>query len=112
IDVPASLATIEEGPFRMHGLAFSGDRDISRVEVTTDGGQTWHDATLRPALSPFTWVLWHYDWNARAQEGLIKVMARATDGPGEVQTAKRTDPDPDGATGYPIVFVRVRRSAI
>ncbi|MFQ5878647.1 MAG: molybdopterin-dependent oxidoreductase, partial [Dehalococcoidia bacterium] len=88
IDVPASLATIEEGPFRMQGLAFSGDRGISRVEVTTDGGQTWHDATLRPALAPFTWVLWHYDWNARAQEDFVKIMARATDDTGQVQTAR------------------------
>ena len=36
-------------------IAFAGDRGISRVEVSVDGGDTFADADLKTALSPFTW---------------------------------------------------------
>lgn len=105
IDVPASGAEVEDGLFRIRGVSFSGDRGISRVEVSTDGGANWNDATLVPPLSPYTWVLWHYDW--RAEVGDAEIVARATDGTGEVQTDERSPPLPDGASGHPRVRVRV-----
>src|SRR2546425_1545030 len=35
------------GAVTIGGVAFAGDRGISRVEVSTDGGSTWADATLK-----------------------------------------------------------------
>jgi DMSO/TMAO reductase YedYZ molybdopterin-dependent catalytic subunit len=109
IDVPGSFEDIDEGVFRMHGIAFSGDRGISRVEVSTDSGQTWNEAVLNPPLSPNTWLLWHYDWIAIAGPDEIRIMARATDGTGEVQTSERTSGDGTGATGYPTASVRIHK---
>jgi DMSO/TMAO reductase YedYZ molybdopterin-dependent catalytic subunit len=40
------------------GVAFSGNQGISEVDVSTDAGQTWQQATLKRALSALTWVLW------------------------------------------------------
>ena len=34
------------------GVAFAGDRGISKVEVSVDGGSTWNEATLKPAAHP------------------------------------------------------------
>jgi hypothetical protein len=88
------------------GIAFAGDRGVSRVEVSTDGGKSWSEAVLREPLSPFTWVLWHFPW-APAAAGTYRVVVRATDGRGEVQTARQAPPVPSGSTGWHGVDVTV-----
>jgi DMSO/TMAO reductase YedYZ molybdopterin-dependent catalytic subunit len=101
IDLPADGARIGPGPYVIEGVAFSGDRGISRVEVSTDGGATWSDAKLKPPLGPYTWVLWDYRWTPPSGfTGRLNVQARATDGDGVVQTVDENPPYPDGATGY------------
>jgi hypothetical protein len=94
----------------VQGISFSGDRGISRVEVSTDAGRTWHDATLRPPLGPYTWVHWEYDWQD-PPVGETELVARATDGTGELQTEVVREPYPSGATGYHRVTVRVEDEA-
>lgn len=88
------------------GIAFSGDKGVSRVEFSADGGQTWHAATLRPALSPYTWVLWTADWRP-PQPGRYQLAVRASDSGGVEQDPQRRDPAPSGATGYHIITVVV-----
>jgi DMSO/TMAO reductase YedYZ molybdopterin-dependent catalytic subunit len=97
-------------PLQKHsisGIAFAGDRSISKVEVSTDGGKTWHEAYLKPPLSRTAWVLWGYDWTP-PKPGKYTVMVRATDGQGKLQIATRTDPYPNGATGYHAVTYTIR----
>lgn len=108
IDVPVRSLPVEAGPIRIHGLAFSGDRGIRRVEVSTDRGESWGEAVLRPPLSPYTWVLWHYDTEVVAENGRFPILARATDGSGALQPVTPKPPDPDGAQGWPAISVRVR----
>jgi hypothetical protein len=43
-------------------VAFAGDREISKVEISFDGGNTWNDATLKKSRSAYSWVLWPYEW--------------------------------------------------
>lgn len=108
IDVPAPGGIVYEGPTRIYGLAFSGDRGIERVEVSTDRGESWNDAEVRAPLSPFSWVLWHYDTDAVPDNDRFNVLARATDGEGALQPVKPAPPEPEGADGWPAVSVRVR----
>lgn len=90
------------------GVAFAGDRGISRVEVSTDGGLTWRDATLKtPALSGMTWVLWTYDWTP-AGSGAYQLRARAYDGSGAGQERERNPPFPNGSSGYDAITLFVR----
>lgn len=112
IDVPAPGQSVEEGLVRIYGIAFSGDRGIQRVEVSTDRGDRWNEAVLRPPLSPFTWALWHYDTTVVPDNGRFNVLARATDGSGETQTPFPAPPAPDGADGWPAVSVRVREAPV
>jgi hypothetical protein len=79
-------------------VAFAGSRGIQRVEVSTDGGKSFGDATLRPSLGKDTWTQWVYPWIATSGEH--KLIVRATDGTGQLQTAKQTSTYPDGATGW------------
>ena len=90
------------------GMAFAGDRGIAKVEVSIDGGATWKDAHLKDALSPYTWVLWTVKVNNTTtgkDNNHYKIIARATDKTGKVQTFEVADPFPNGATGYPVINV-------
>lgn len=104
IDAPGRTAPL--GPLVVSGVAFGGTRGISRVEVSADGGATWHDAAHTPPLSDQTWVLWSWPWNP-GKAGLYTLVVRATDGTGAVQTATKRGTVPDGATGWHAVRVRV-----
>lgn len=89
---------ISEGMVPVGGIAWAGDRGIQKVELRVDDGP-WEEAQLRkPPLSNLTWVHWRYDWPA--QSGRHRFEVRATDGTGQLQIAERSDPHPDGATGY------------
>jgi DMSO/TMAO reductase YedYZ molybdopterin-dependent catalytic subunit len=99
IDVPGLLETIPRGPTLLGGIAFAGDRGISRVEVSTDGGSTWLAAELEPALGPATWVRWVLPWTP-TRAGDHTILARARDGKGAIQTASVRKSGPGGATGY------------
>jgi hypothetical protein len=88
------------------GVAFAGDRGISNVEVSVDGGETWNEAALRPPRSPYSWVLWAYEWKP-ATTGPAKIVVRATDGKNQPQDSAATQPFPNGATGYSSLQVTV-----
>jgi DMSO/TMAO reductase YedYZ molybdopterin-dependent catalytic subunit len=103
IDIPRPGSVA--GVVKVAGVAFAGDRGISRVEVSTDGGRTWGDAQLKTALSPFTWRLWRFRFTPLSPEP-YELVVRATDGSGAVQTRAVAPPEYSGATGYHEVTVR------
>ena len=78
------------------GIAYSGAKMISKVEVSVNGGD-WEEAQLRQPLSELTWVIWRYDW--RFQEGEYRFEVRAYDGAGKLQSLDSRGTRPDGATG-------------
>ena len=88
------------------GVAFAGDRGISKVEVSVDGGNTWNEATLKPPHSPYSWVLWAYEWTPTAA-GTASIIVRATDGQGQLQDPTVVQPFPDGASGYSTTQITV-----
>jgi DMSO/TMAO reductase YedYZ molybdopterin-dependent catalytic subunit len=87
------------------GVAWAPHKGIEKVEVSTDGGETWNEARLAAQLDPDTWRQYVYDWDASPGEYTLKV--RATNGEGETQTAKTAPPHPSGATGYHTIRVSV-----
>jgi DMSO/TMAO reductase YedYZ molybdopterin-dependent catalytic subunit len=90
----------------LKGIAFGGDRGVTRVEVSTDGGRTWNEAKILYPGSRLTWALWSYDWRP-AGPGEYKLIVRATDGAGTLQTAEDRSTVPQGATGYHRVTVQL-----
>ena len=87
------------------GVAFAGDRGISRVEVSTNGGEQWAPAAMDAPLSRFAWLRWSYRWNVE-NRGRATLMVRAIDGMGAVQTGRVADSYPSGATGYHTIQVQ------
>lgn len=97
----SSQASVSQngGSIMVAGYAFAGDRGISKVEVSFDNGRTWQQASLKKPISNLTWALWAYEW-APPGAGQYQIIARATDGSGQVQTSAEADTFPNGATGY------------
>jgi len=61
----------------------AGGGVVAGVEVSTDGGATWHPATtMSPADSGVTWT---YTWPA-AGNGPVTIESRATDDSGNIET--------------------------
>ena len=80
---------------RVHGAAWTCNGEISKVELSTDGGSTWKEAKLLGESKPNAWRLWEYDWQTPAAAGTQTLMARATDSFGRTQPVER---DPDRGT--------------
>ena len=71
---------------------------MSAVEVKI-GDQPWRPATLKPPLSPLSWVLWHVDADVKGKG----VMVRMFDGNGEAQIAQPAPAFPAGSSGLHMV---------
>ena len=104
IDVPRRGAAVPAGLVTVAGVAWAPDRGIETVEIRVDEG-TWQTCELSEPLSDDTWVQWKRDW--QATPGRHTIQVRATDGLGDVQTADRTRPAPDGARGHHTIDVQV-----
>lgn len=104
IDVPFDTETVKIGqkPGVLAGVAWAGDRGVTKVEVSADDGRTWTDAVLKREFAPFAWRLWIADLPKKT--GRQRVMVRAVDKLGAVQTAATSRPHPDGASGYDSVI--------
>lgn len=107
MDNPGKNARLPQGqPVQVHGIAFGGTRGIQRVEVSTDGGVTWNQASFPPPFSPDTWVLWSWTWTPAAAGSYI-LTVRATDGTGWPQITTTRGTVPNGGTGLQRVPVTV-----
>jgi DMSO/TMAO reductase YedYZ molybdopterin-dependent catalytic subunit len=81
----ADGARVQAGNVTVGGIAWDGGYGIRSVEVSTDGGKTWMQATLgqdlgRFAFRPFSVAL-------PAKRGKLTVTARASNAIGQTQTA-------------------------
>jgi len=103
-DAPQVRGDHFEAPFQtgkaveLRGMAFGGDRGISKVEISSDDGETWDDAEITKPGSKLSWSLWSYEW-VPDEEGETMLVVRATDGNGNLQISEYRDQVPDGATG-------------
>ena len=87
-----------DGRIELAGHAYAGTRGIERVEVSTDGGGSWTDATLSdPLPDGDVWRQWRHVFDP---DGTHDVVVRAVDGEGTTQSRERSDPSPSGASGW------------
>ena len=105
-DVPIAGAVLTRGPIPLAGVAYAGERGISAVEYSTDGGRSWSPVELKPPLSTLTWVLWTATWTP-SREGAYTLQVRARDGRGGLQDSRQAPSFPSGASGYHTIFVNV-----
>lgn len=79
------------------GWAWGGDVPIERVTISTDGGQTWHEARVHPPETYFderdgvrpgdierAWSVFDYTWHC-TEPGRHRIASRAYDAEGNAQ---------------------------
>src|SRR5438132_441003 len=112
IDVPdhESQFSINElrEPIEVKGVAFGGDRGISRVELSFDDGETWDDADIYYTGGDLAWSLWSArgGWMPDEPDDYI-IVVRATDGEGDVQEWEEDRSPFSGVTGFHKIVVHI-----
>jgi len=104
IDVPKGFARIKPGPAVAAGTAWAQRRGITKVELQVDDGD-WQPAKLAAEDTIDTWRQWTFRWDATPGNHTLTV--RATDATGQVQTADRAAPRPNGSSGLHNTVVMV-----
>src|SRR6266487_3725805 len=110
IDVPDpeswfSLSQLS-GAIEVKGIAYGGNRGVSRVEMSFDDGKIWRDAEIYYTGGDIAWSLWKTDWMPE-QPGNYTLVARATDGKGTVQKWEPDRSPFSGVTGFHKIVVHV-----
>jgi sulfite oxidase len=76
-------APSDSGVIRIRGSAWSGHGAITRVQLSLDGGASWHDARLDAPASAYAAVTWSHEMPAVNYD--VDIIVRATDASGETQ---------------------------
>lgn len=73
---PERERTLEAGPARLEGRAWSGWAPVDTVEVSVDGGATWSEADLEAPRQRWAWRGWRFDWDATPGDHILCCRAR------------------------------------
>ena len=96
------------GPLEVKGMAFGGDRGISRVELSFDDGKRWDEASIYYPGGDLAWSLWNAPNGWMPDEpGDYTIVVRATDGEGDVQEWEPDRSPFSGATGFHKIVVHI-----
>jgi len=68
----------------IQGVAWAGEADVVKVEISTDGGASWQPAQLGTEKARYAWRLWSLRWKA-PKPGEYTIASRATDSQGRTQ---------------------------
>jgi DMSO/TMAO reductase YedYZ molybdopterin-dependent catalytic subunit len=79
-------AKVKAGKVTVSGMAWDGGYGIRAVQVSTNGGKTWANATLGPDLGRFAFRPWSFNFGAK--RGGNTVMVNATNAIGQSQTGE------------------------
>lgn len=84
IALPAQGTVLDQGSVMIQGVAWTGEGQVVRVEVSVDEGRTWESAVLVGEDEPYAWRRWQFSWRA-VRTGSFTLMCRATDDRGQTQ---------------------------
>ncbi len=83
---PAPFAQIKAGQTTVRGYAIATGRDIVRVDVSVNGGRSWHQAELdHDSSAPWSWTFWTATF--ALPKGEHELAVRAWDAAGQTQPA-------------------------
>ena len=88
ITSPSGTMSIKPGYHRISGIAWSGHGAIQKVEVSTDGGESWREASLNTPVLSKALTRFELDWEWSGQP--TKITSRSTDENGNIQPDRST----------------------
>ena len=83
----ATMTLPRPGLYEISGLAWTGAGRVRKVEVSTDGGATWSEASLTGAERPKAFVRFRLPWEWKGGDAVLQ--SRTTDEKGNVQPTRR-----------------------
>jgi len=97
ISFPSDGARLPSGTreIEVRGAAWAGDHEVSRVDLSIDGGATWTAAVMKPPRNRYDWVRWRAGLHLPG-EGHYDIFARATDSQGRAQPFHAANWNPNG----------------
>ncbi len=81
---PADGEALTLGKIRVHGIAWTGQGEITRVQLSLDGGESWSETDLARKSPQYGGREWRFDWEP-ASAGVYTLFSRATDSDGNTQ---------------------------
>ena len=81
---PVPGETVPATGYQLAGAAWSGEEEVVKVEISTDGGNTWSQVDALHAGSGYSWHRWEHRWQPPGL-GRYTLMCRATNNQGETQ---------------------------
>ncbi|WP_269078046.1 sulfite oxidase [Alicyclobacillus acidoterrestris] len=81
---PTDQQELALGTHRIAGYAWNGPHALKKVEVSTDGGKHWREASFLDPDIPYSWRRWTYEWTVQ-KPGQYAIMSKATNELGESQ---------------------------
>lgn len=92
-------------PLAVRGYAWSGHIPVASVEISIDGGKSWHAANLAPQGERFAWRKFEFNLPPSLR-GPIEIAARATDIKGNQQPLDSAPWNPRGYCNNAVHRVR------
>jgi DMSO/TMAO reductase YedYZ molybdopterin-dependent catalytic subunit len=74
---------------RVHGAAWTSDGEVTKVELSMDGGASWAETNLIDNPMRNAWRRWEHNWRTPSKPGKRTLVARATDSQGRTQPVER-----------------------
>jgi len=84
---PSGQQHIQPGFHEISGLAWSGRGRVTNVEVSLDGGRTWHTAHLQEPVLPKCHTRFRFPWRWNGQEAILQ--SRCVDETGYIQPPRQ-----------------------
>ncbi len=98
IDSPGHYQGLRGKDQLFKGIAYGGPETIKKVEISFDNGRTWNNAPFELPVSPYTWVVWYYNWTP-PKTGTYQIAVRAIDVKNRMQASEIVRPSPAGSSG-------------
>ena len=70
--------------YQLAGAAWAGEQEVSKVEFSEDGGESWVPVDVVHPRVGYSWYRWEHYWQPPA-EGQYTIMCRATNNLGDIQ---------------------------
>ena len=103
ITSPAPGETVPSSGYTLTGVAWSGEEDIEKVELSTDGGETWRPVDVLHPRVGYSWSRWEHRW-VPGSAGTYTLMCRATNSKGQTQPMEFPNPWDGRGYGNNMVF--------
>lgn len=87
ITYPSGQQQIRPGFHEISGLAWSGRGRVTKVEVSVDGGRTWHPAGLQEPILSKCHTRFRFPWHWKGQEAILQ--SRCVDETGYLQPTRQ-----------------------